>query len=161
VAGEKGARARRSSASGSSRHPSRARRARGDLRAPPSCATAIPDSSASSPGRARRWGAGGVPQEEVDAETSPRSSRAGRASRRRLLEGEMEKLVHMEERLHQRVVGQDEAVEAVSAPCAARAPASATPTGRSARSCSSGRPASARRSSPRRSPSCCSTTSGP
>jgi ATP-dependent Clp protease ATP-binding subunit ClpB len=32
----------------------------------------------------------------------------------RLLEGEVEKLVHMEERLHQRVVGQDEAVEAVS-----------------------------------------------
>jgi ATP-dependent Clp protease ATP-binding subunit ClpB len=33
----------------------------------------------------------------------------------RLMEGEIEKLVHMEERLHQRVVGQDEAVEAVSA----------------------------------------------
>ncbi len=32
----------------------------------------------------------------------------------RLLEGELEKLVHMEERLHQRVVGQDEAIEAVS-----------------------------------------------
>jgi ATP-dependent Clp protease ATP-binding subunit ClpB len=32
----------------------------------------------------------------------------------RLLEGEVEKLVHMEERLHQRVVGQDAAVEAVS-----------------------------------------------
>jgi ATP-dependent Clp protease ATP-binding subunit ClpB len=32
----------------------------------------------------------------------------------RLLEGEVEKLVHMEERLHERVVGQDEAVEAVS-----------------------------------------------
>src|SRR5262249_13803930 len=30
----------------------------------------------------------------------------------RLLEGETEKLIHMEERLHQRVVGQDEAVEA-------------------------------------------------
>jgi ATP-dependent Clp protease ATP-binding subunit ClpB len=33
----------------------------------------------------------------------------------RLLEGEIEKLVHMEDRLHQRVIGQDEAVEAVSA----------------------------------------------
>ena len=33
----------------------------------------------------------------------------------RLLEGEVEKLVHMEERLHGRVVGQDEAVAAVSA----------------------------------------------
>ncbi len=32
----------------------------------------------------------------------------------RLLEGETEKLVHMEERLHQRVVGQEEAVEAVA-----------------------------------------------
>jgi ATP-dependent Clp protease ATP-binding subunit ClpB len=32
----------------------------------------------------------------------------------RLMEGEIEKLVHMDERLHQRVVGQDEAVEAVS-----------------------------------------------
>jgi ATP-dependent Clp protease ATP-binding subunit ClpB len=32
----------------------------------------------------------------------------------RLLEGEVSKLVHMEERLHQRVVGQDEAVTAVS-----------------------------------------------
>jgi ATP-dependent Clp protease ATP-binding subunit ClpB len=32
----------------------------------------------------------------------------------RLLEGEVEKLVHMEERLHQRVIGQNEAVEAVA-----------------------------------------------
>src|SRR5437773_1877273 len=32
----------------------------------------------------------------------------------RLLEGETEKLIHMEERLHQRVVGQHEAVEAVA-----------------------------------------------
>ncbi len=32
----------------------------------------------------------------------------------RLMEGEIEKLVHMEDRLHQRVIGQQEAVEAVS-----------------------------------------------
>ncbi len=32
----------------------------------------------------------------------------------RLLEGETEKLIHMEERLHERVVGQDEAVDAVA-----------------------------------------------
>src|SRR3954469_12270476 len=32
----------------------------------------------------------------------------------RLMEGEVEKLVHMEERLHQRVIGQDDAVAAVS-----------------------------------------------
>jgi ATP-dependent Clp protease ATP-binding subunit ClpB len=32
----------------------------------------------------------------------------------RLMEGEIQKLIHMEERLHQRVVGQDEAIAAVS-----------------------------------------------
>jgi ATP-dependent Clp protease ATP-binding subunit ClpB len=32
----------------------------------------------------------------------------------RLMEGEVEKLVHMEERLHERVIGQEEAVEAVA-----------------------------------------------
>jgi ATP-dependent Clp protease ATP-binding subunit ClpB len=32
----------------------------------------------------------------------------------RLMEGEVEKLIHMEERLHERVIGQDEAVEAVA-----------------------------------------------
>ncbi len=32
----------------------------------------------------------------------------------RLLEGEVEKLIHMDERLHERVVGQDEAIEAVA-----------------------------------------------
>lgn len=32
----------------------------------------------------------------------------------RLLEGEVEKLIHMEERLHQRVVGQDDAIQAVA-----------------------------------------------
>src|ERR671915_535300 len=32
----------------------------------------------------------------------------------KLMEGEVEKLIHMEERLHERVIGQDEALEAVS-----------------------------------------------
>lgn len=32
----------------------------------------------------------------------------------RMLEGEMEKLIHMEERLHKRVIGQDEAIKAVA-----------------------------------------------
>jgi ATP-dependent Clp protease ATP-binding subunit ClpB len=32
----------------------------------------------------------------------------------RLMEGEVEKLIHMEERLHERVIGQDEAIDAVS-----------------------------------------------
>ena len=62
----------------------------------------------------------------------------------RMLEGERDKLLRMEEALAKRVVGQDEAVEAVSTRCAARAPACRTRTGRSARSCSWAPPASAR-----------------
>ncbi len=55
-------------------------------------------------------------KEEVDADEI-----AGVISRwtgipvSRLLEGEIEKLLHMEERLHNRVIGQDDAVRAVSA----------------------------------------------
>ena len=76
----------------------------------------------------------------------------------RLVEGEVEKLIHMEERLHQRVIGQDEAVDRrVATRCAAPAPACPTRTARSARSCSSARPASARPSWPARSRSSCST----
>jgi len=58
---------------------------------------------------------GALLKEEVDAEEI-----AGVVSRwtgipvSRLMEGEMEKLIHMEERLHERVVGQDEAVRVVS-----------------------------------------------
>ena len=78
----------------------------------------------------------------------------------RLMEGEVQKLIHMEERLHQRVIGQDEAINAVverDPPRARRAAGSRT--ARSAASCSSARPASARPSSRARSPSSCSTTS--
>ena len=76
----------------------------------------------------------------------------------RLVEGEVEKLIHMEERLHLRVIGQEEAVEAVSdALRRSRAGLSATRTARSARSCSSARPASARPSWRARWPSSCST----
>ena len=80
----------------------------------------------------------------------------------RLLEGEMQKLVALEERLHERVVGQDEAVEAVVQrdPPLALGPRRSR-TGRSARSCSSAPPASARPSSPARSRRCSSTTSAP
>ena len=46
----------------------------------------------------------------------------------KLLEGETEKLIHMEERLHERVVGQDEAVSAVAN--ALRRPAQASRTDR-------------------------------
>ena len=80
----------------------------------------------------------------------------------RMLEGEIQKLVHMEERLKERVIGQDEAVRVRRErhpPQPRRA--WATRTGPSAASCSSARPASARRSWRARSPSSCSTTSGP
>ena len=47
--------------------------------------------------------------------TSPRSSRAGPASRSAACSrAKSQKLIHMEERLHERVIGQDEAVEAVA-----------------------------------------------
>ena len=62
----------------------------------------------------------------------------------KMLEGEREKLLAMEELLGKRVIGQDEAVEPCRTRCAARAPGCRTRTGRSAASCSSGPPASAR-----------------
>ncbi len=58
---------------------------------------------------------GALLKEEVDAEEI--ASVVGKWTGipvSRLLEGEMEKLLHMEERLHERVVGQDEAIVAVS-----------------------------------------------
>ena len=58
---------------------------------------------------------GALLKEEVDAEEIAQIvSRWTRIPVSRLLEGEMEKLVHMEKRLHQRVVGQDAALRAVS-----------------------------------------------
>jgi ATP-dependent Clp protease ATP-binding subunit ClpB len=63
-------------------------------------------------------GAAGGPQflkEEVDAEDIAEVvARWTGIPVSRLLEGEVQKLIHMEERLHERVVGQDEAVEAVA-----------------------------------------------
>jgi ATP-dependent Clp protease ATP-binding subunit ClpB len=58
---------------------------------------------------------GALLKEEVDAEEIAQI--VGRWTGipvSRLLEGEMEKLVHMEERLHQRVIGQEDALHAVS-----------------------------------------------
>jgi len=54
-------------------------------------------------------------KEEVDAEEIAEvvSNWTGIPTSR-LLEGEMQKLMHMEERLHQRIIGQDEAVNVVS-----------------------------------------------
>ncbi|TMK39017.1 MAG: ATP-dependent chaperone ClpB [Actinobacteria bacterium] len=67
---------------------------------------------------AGRQGAGARPtflKEEVDAEdVAEVVAKWTGIPVSRLLEGEVEKLVHMEERLHQRVIGQDEAVEAVA-----------------------------------------------
>ena len=58
---------------------------------------------------------GALLKEEVDAEEIAQvvASWTG-IPVARLMEGEMEKLLHMEERLHERVVGQDEALTAVS-----------------------------------------------
>ena len=54
-------------------------------------------------------------KEEVDADDIAEVvSRWTHIPVSRLLEGEVEKLLHMEERLHERVIGQDEAIETVS-----------------------------------------------
>ena len=66
----------------------------------------------------------------------------------RLMEGELAKLVRLEEVLHERVIGQDDRGDrGRRTRSAVRAPASPIRTGRSARSCSSARPVSARPSS--------------
>ena len=63
----------------------------------------------------------------------------------KMLEGERDKLLRMEEVcMHERVVGQDEAVGGRQRRSAARAPACPTRTGRSAASCSWARPGWAR-----------------
>ena len=133
---------------------------------PPSCTTGRCPSSRSSSStrtgssassrRSRRCS-----RRRSTPRTSPRSSPSWTGIPvSRLLEGEMQKLLHVEERLRERVVGQDEALLLVAnAVRRARARASATRAGRSARSSSWARPASARPSSPGRSPSSCSTTS--
>jgi len=58
---------------------------------------------------------GALLKEEVDAEEIAEIvSRWTGIPVSRLMEGEMQKLLHMEERLHQRVVGQDDAIRSVS-----------------------------------------------
>ncbi|MBI1877817.1 MAG: ATP-dependent chaperone ClpB [Chloroflexi bacterium] len=60
-------------------------------------------------------GAGSLLQEEVDAENIAQIvARWTGIPVSKLLEGEVEKLIKMEERLHRRVVGQDEALKAVA-----------------------------------------------
>jgi ATP-dependent Clp protease ATP-binding subunit ClpB len=103
---------------------------------------------------------GALLPEEVDAEMIANVvSRWTGIPVSRLLEGEREKLLGMEQRLRQRVVGQDHALAAISeavrrarAGCRSRAD-------RLARSSCSARPASARPRPRARSPSSCSTTS--
>ncbi|HYH10720.1 MAG TPA: ATP-dependent chaperone ClpB, partial [Thermomicrobiales bacterium] len=64
---------------------------------------------------ARLQSSGKLLKEEVDAEDIAEVvSRWTGIPISRLMEGEIEKLVHMEDRLHARVIGQDEAIEAVS-----------------------------------------------
>ncbi|MBA2721197.1 MAG: ATP-dependent chaperone ClpB [Chloroflexi bacterium] len=64
---------------------------------------------------ARLQGPGSLLREEVNADNIAEIVAAWTGIPvTRLLEGELAKLVQMEERLHQRVVGQDEAIEAVS-----------------------------------------------
>ena len=76
----------------------------------------------------------------------------------KMMQGEREKLLQMEDALHERVVGQDEAVALVSrCDSPLSAPVSAIRSGRTARSCFWGRPASVRPSCARRSRSSCST----
>lgn len=65
---------------------------------------------------ARRAEGGTMLKEEVDAdEIAAVITRWTGIPVSRLLEGEVEKLLHMEERLHERVIGQDDAVRAVAA----------------------------------------------
>ena len=79
----------------------------------------------------------------------------------RLMEGEIQKLIRMEERLHERVIGQDEAITAV-ANAIRRARAGLQDPNRPLGSfIFSDQPAWARPSSRVRSPNSCSTTSTP
>ena len=71
--------------------------------------------STSSVPRRRPPDSRGCSRSRSTKKTSPKSWRGGRTSRSsKLMEGEVQKLIHMEARLHQRVVGQDDAVAAVA-----------------------------------------------
>ena len=77
----------------------------------------------------------------------------------KLTEEETAKLLRMEDELHKRVIGQEDAIQAVSqAIRRTRAGLKDPEAARRGRSSSSARPASGRPSSPRRSPSSCSAT---
>ena len=76
--------------------------------------------------------------------TSPRSSRRTGILVAQLTQEERERLLGLEAQIHERVVGQDEAVGAVARAVRRARSGSAIRTGRSACSSSSGQPASAR-----------------
>ena len=76
----------------------------------------------------------------------------------RMLASEREKLLHMEEELHKRVIGQEQAIAAISDAVRRSRAGSTTRANPSARSSSSARRASAKPSWPKRWPSSCSTT---
>ena len=75
----------------------------------------------------------------------------------KLMQGERDKLLQMESKLHDRVVGQDEAIVAVADAIRRSAPVCPTRTGRPDPSSSSAPPAWARPSCARRWPASCST----
>ncbi len=118
------------------------------------------DSRAGSQARRR-------PERQADAEgrsrpkkTSPTSSASGRyIPVSRLMEGEVQKLIHMEERLHKRSSVRTRRSSPSRTRSGARVPDCKIPTARSAASCFSAPPASARPSSRERWRSSCSTTS--
>ena len=76
----------------------------------------------------------------------------------RMLQSEREKLLHLEEELHRRVIGQDEAITAVSDAVRRSRPDCRIRSGLSPRSSSSAPRASVKRNWRRRWPSTCSTT---
>ena len=112
--------ARRSRRSSSSPSASSRPSARPTTGPPRSSSTASPASSRSGwlqqeAAIAALQGPGALLKEEVSADDVAEIVAAWTGIPvTRLMEGELEKLVHMEERLHDRVVGQDEAIAAVS-----------------------------------------------
>ena len=99
-------------------------------------------------------------KEEVDADDIAENvARATGIPVQRMLQSERQRLLQLEEELHKRVVGQDEAIEAWPTPSVADVPACRIRKSRSAPLSFSAPPASARPSWPKPSPKCSLTTS--
>ena len=115
--GDRGGARRAASASSRRTATPSAPSARPTSSAPRSSATARSPASRRSSRAPRRApdGDGGFFKEEVDDEdVAEVVAKWTGIPVSKLMEGEVAKLIHMEERLHERVIGQDEAVEAVS-----------------------------------------------